>query len=72
MQHPRFKLVVECVCGRRYFRHYVQEQTERDTRAVCQCGVVLGAWSGAFSFWFESERDRHLRQSGGAGLSPHC
>jgi hypothetical protein len=70
--HPRFKLVVDCGCGRRYFRHRVEEATDRETRSLCVCGAHLGSTSGAFSFRFESDKARRVRQSLAAGLSPHC
>lgn len=68
LQDARFKLVVECACGRRYFRCRVTEPTDRETRSFCACGELLGASSGAFSFRFDTAR----RPSWGPGLSPHC
>lgn len=68
LQDPRFKLVVECACGRRYFRCRVPQPTDRVTRTFCECGELLGASSGAFSFRFDTDR----RPSWGATLSPHC
>lgn len=70
MQPSRFKLVVECACGRRYFRCRVIEATDRTTRSFCECGELLGVSSGAFSFSFETENE--ARQSRDGALSPHC
>jgi hypothetical protein len=68
VSEPRFKLVVECACGRRYFRCRVSEPTDRVTRSFCECGVLLGASSGAYSFRFDADQ----RKAWDAGLSPHC
>lgn len=68
VQDPRFKLVVECACGRRYFRCRVSQPTDRVTRSFCECGELLGASNGAYSFRFDIDP----RPSWGASLSPHC
>jgi hypothetical protein len=46
----------------------VSEPTDRVTRSFCECGELLGASSGAYSFRFDADQ----RKAWGAGLSPHC
>jgi hypothetical protein len=70
LQQPRFRLVVECACGRRYFRCHVTEPTDRVTRSFCVCGELLGAANGPYSFRFESEDE--TRRAWRAELSTHC
>lgn len=65
-QSPRFKLVVEHACGRRYFRYRIPEATGRETRIFCECGELLGASRGSFSFRFDAD----TTLTWGDGLSP--
>lgn len=54
-------LIVDCPCGRRYFRSRIAEPTDRTTREFCICGHMLAESQGAFSLMFESERARRTR-----------
>lgn len=70
--HPRFTLVIDCACGRRFFRHREEEKQSREAQTLCACGNVLGAWSGAYTLYFEPQGARDQRYACTVGLSPHC
>ncbi len=55
--------IVDCLCGRRYFQRVVDEEISQEGHVLCDCGYVLGAWSGKHRLIFENEETRVPKQT---------